>query len=280
MYPRGREALLVDPIVVQALQQVAKEGWEQEARQHARVALAALSDRQPAAEGRNERSAATATRSGGTAAAVAEHVMLSYNWGHQSVIKRVNRALQRLGYVVWIDIEKMQGSIVEVMAAAVEGAAVMVYGVSRAYKESANCRLEAQYAFQQRKEMVPLMLEEGYQANGWLGMLLGVRLYYVFYGPVLANEAVFESKIEELCRELGDKGKASSSSLAAVEAPILSKEVTEVSAAPTRQRQHPWATTRKLALVAWQALQACGTGTLLVLLIRRMLLVWRRRRTP
>ena len=40
-------------------------------------------------------------------------------------------------------------------------------------KESVNCRLEAQYAFQQQKEMVPLMLQEGYRANGWLGMLLG-----------------------------------------------------------------------------------------------------------
>eukprot|EP01048_Picozoa_sp_COSAG05_P005045 COSAG05_NODE_290_length_12056_cov_14.204232_10_plen_452_part_00 len=206
MYPRGREALLVDPIVVQALQQVAKEGWEQEARQHARVALAALSDRQPAAEGRNERSAATATRSGGTAAAVAEHVMLSYNWGHQSVIKRINTSLKSRGYLVWIDIEKMQGSTVEVMSAAVEDAAVMCYGISQAYKESANCRLEAQYAFQQKKEMVPLMLEDGYRANGWLGMLLGVRLWYGFYGTVLSSEEAFEGKMEELCRELGDRG--------------------------------------------------------------------------
>ena len=28
-----------------------------------------------------------------------------------------------------------------------EGAAVMCYGISQAYKESANCRLEAQYAY-------------------------------------------------------------------------------------------------------------------------------------
>ena len=59
------------------------------------------------------------------------------------------------------------------MALAVEKAAVMLVGVSVGYKESTNCRLEAQYAFQQQKEMVPLMLQEGYRANGWLGMLLG-----------------------------------------------------------------------------------------------------------
>ena len=76
------------------------------------------------------------------------------------------------GYSMWIDIEKRQGSTAEGMADA-EGAAVMCYGISQAYKESSNCRLEAQYAYQQQLDMVPLMMQEGYSAKGWLGMLLG-----------------------------------------------------------------------------------------------------------
>ena len=102
----------------------------------------------------------------------------------------------------------MQGSTVEAMSSAVEGAAVMCYAISQAYKESANCRLEAQYAYQQQLDMVPLMMEEGYSAKGWLGMLLGVRLWYGFYGTVLESEAAFEGKVDELCRELGEKGKS------------------------------------------------------------------------
>ena len=50
MYPPGREALLQDPTVAEALHQVASEGWEQEARQFAEAALAALSDIQPDAD--------------------------------------------------------------------------------------------------------------------------------------------------------------------------------------------------------------------------------------
>jgi len=34
----------------------------------------------------------------------------------------------------------MKGSVVDAMSLAVEGAAVMVWTVSRAYKESGNCR--------------------------------------------------------------------------------------------------------------------------------------------
>ena len=44
--------------------------------------------------------------------------------------------------------EQMKGSIVDAMSDAVEGAEVVLYGVSSGYKESANCRLEANYAHQ------------------------------------------------------------------------------------------------------------------------------------
>ena len=51
------------------------------------------------------------------------------------------------------------------------------------------------------------MMEKGYRAKGWLGMLLGVRLYYQFCGVVLESEMAFAAKVEELCRELGERGK-------------------------------------------------------------------------
>eukprot|EP01047_Picozoa_sp_COSAG01_P002621 COSAG01_NODE_70_length_28755_cov_34.709067_20_plen_556_part_00 len=190
--------------VMQSLRKVSSQegGMGKEARQYASGALFELD-----AEVRHKaKVAAEAAAAADEDGAPVEHVMLSYNWGHQDVIKRLNISLKARDYAVWIDVEKMQGSTVEAMADAVEGAAVMVYGISKAYKESTNCRLEAQYAFQQQTDMVPVMLEEGYSPNGWLGMLLGVRLWYGFYGSVLASEDAFEGKVEELCRELGDRG--------------------------------------------------------------------------
>ena len=83
----------------------------------------------------------------------------------------------------------------------------MCYGISQAYKEATNCRLEAQYAFQQHVDMVPLMMEDGYRAKGWLGMLLGVRLWYGFCGSVLESEAAFIGKVDKLCWELGERGE-------------------------------------------------------------------------
>ena len=46
------------------------------------------------------------------------------------------------------------------------------------------------------------------ETSGWLGMLLGVPLWYGFYGSVLESDGTFEGKVGELCRELGERGKA------------------------------------------------------------------------
>ena len=136
-----------------------------------------------------------------------KHVMISYCWDQQAVIKRVHAALVKRGYNIWIDIEQMKGSTVDSMAAAVEGAVVMLIGVSRQYKESTNCRLEAQYAMQREVQTIPLMLAEKYQADGWLGMLIGTRMWYGFYGAVLSDDSAFEIKVSELCRDLGVRGR-------------------------------------------------------------------------
>ena len=39
--------------------------------------------------------------------------------------------------------DRMKGNTMDAMSLAVDGAVCMLYGVSLAYKESANCRLEA-----------------------------------------------------------------------------------------------------------------------------------------
>ena len=72
-----------------------------------------------------------------------KHVMLSYQWSTQSTIARLNESLIARGYVTWFDLTNMKGSTMDAMSDAIEGADVMLYGVSLAYKESANCRLEA-----------------------------------------------------------------------------------------------------------------------------------------
>lgn len=108
-------------------------------------------------------------------------VMISYNWTQQALIKRINVRLKRHGLKVWLDVEQMQGSTISAMAAAVEGADIIIMCVSEQYQASANCRLEAEYALQRKKHIIPLMVgEANFRPSGWLGLILGAKLYYDF----------------------------------------------------------------------------------------------------
>ena len=42
------------------------------------------------------------------------HIMLSYEWSVQPVIKRIRDSLVRRGYRVWLDIDQMRGSTMDV----------------------------------------------------------------------------------------------------------------------------------------------------------------------
>ena len=51
-----------------------------------------------------------------------------------------------------------------------------LYAVSLAYKESPNCRLEANYAHQQNLDMIPLLMQESYQPAGKIVILFSICL--------------------------------------------------------------------------------------------------------
>eukprot|EP01043_Picozoa_sp_COSAG02_P015293 COSAG02_NODE_648_length_18943_cov_924.526746_13_plen_631_part_00 len=102
----GKEALIErGETVVDALRKVAETGWLPEARQFASGALLALSS-----------SAWTASMDGPTSAVRSSvgtgHIMISYSWVHQAIIKRLVHSLKQTGYSTWFDVDDMEGNIV------------------------------------------------------------------------------------------------------------------------------------------------------------------------
>ncbi|KAL5003906.1 hypothetical protein ScPMuIL_017362 [Solemya velum] len=131
-----------------------------------------------------------------------KHVMISYNWADQKTLIQVRDSLVVNGFKVWMDIDNMEGSLLQAMAEAVENAAVVLVCYSEKYKISQNCRTEAEYSFQLRKPMIPLRMQQGYVPDGWLGICLGTKLFYDFSGKY-----PFDQKMHDLLREMGNQGK-------------------------------------------------------------------------
>ena len=148
-------------------------------------------------EGKTARDKADKTKEGS-----GNHVMISYQQDAQEIMIQVKNQLQANGCRVWMDLEQMSGSTLETRAKAVENAAVVLICVSQRYKESPNCRSEAEYAYQLEKDIIPLMMEKNYKADGWLGMLLGTKLCIGFQ-----SKDNIDSGVAKLVRELAGRGK-------------------------------------------------------------------------
>jgi len=70
------------------------------------------------------------------------------------------------------------------------------------YKQSANCRLEAEYSVNQNKPIVPLIMEKGYKPDGWLGIILGSKIVIDF------TKYEFDECFNRLLKELVQHCKA------------------------------------------------------------------------
>ncbi|XP_076082164.1 uncharacterized protein LOC143052889 isoform X2 [Mytilus galloprovincialis] len=130
------------------------------------------------------------------------HIFISYAWNEKEMVYKLKDRLKQEGLEVWIDVERMGGSTLSAMAEAVENASVVLICMSEKYKLSPNCRLEAEYTFQCRKDYIPLMLQKQYRPDGWLGAILGAKLYFDFSGKY-----PFEKPWNGLMKELKGMGK-------------------------------------------------------------------------
>ncbi|CAH1794188.1 unnamed protein product, partial [Owenia fusiformis] len=146
----------------------------------------------PISDAQNDKLASSSTQTG--------HVMISYSWSNQKQVLEISEYIRKAGYKVWLDVDQIEGSTIEAMANAVENAHVVLVCMSQAYKDSPNSRAEAEYAYQLRKEVVPLKLQRNYRPDGWLGFVVGSRLFFDFSGKY-----TFESRIDGLMKELRRK---------------------------------------------------------------------------
>ena len=123
-------------------------------------------------------------------------VMISYAHKDKQICKQVYDELIRAGYRIWIDFNHMHGNVLDAMAHAIERSHTIIICISEHYQRSNFCRAEAQYAFQRKRKMVPILLQKHYKPNGWLSFILSQLLYVDF------TKYEFSKAIEILFKEL------------------------------------------------------------------------------
>ena len=136
------------------------------------------------------------------------HLMISYcQRASRNHVADLVRRFDLLEMPVWVDYRDMGGNVDDSMAIAVEGAAVVLVFVSRAYKESVACRRELKYASKLERPVIFLVSEmefindakEG--GGGWLALLMEDALW-IDVSSAQARDANFDSLVKRV-REKG-----------------------------------------------------------------------------
>jgi hypothetical protein len=110
-----------------------------------------------------------------------KHIMISYNSASRQICLKIKSELEKNNFKVWIDVEEIHGSSLDSMARAVEQAECVLMCVTEKYRQSVNCKSEAEYASKLHKKVIPIILEKGYEkVTGWLGILMGTKIFVDF----------------------------------------------------------------------------------------------------
>nr|CAF4123563.1 unnamed protein product [Adineta steineri] len=104
-------------------------------------------------------------------------IMISYCHRNKDLCHDIYDRLVNDGFRVWLDRENMFGSPMDAMAHAIENSQYVLVCMSDAYKQSPCCQLEANYAFQRKCPMIPLVVTPRYRPDGWLGIITSGKIY-------------------------------------------------------------------------------------------------------
>ncbi|CAF0826673.1 unnamed protein product [Adineta ricciae] len=107
-------------------------------------------------------------------------IMISYCHTDKELTYKIYKFLVDQGFKVWIDLDNMYGPAMNAMAYAVENSEFVIMCMSDSYKQSTYCQAEAEYAFNCKRRLLPLIMRPGYRPDGWLGFLIGSRIYVDF----------------------------------------------------------------------------------------------------
>lgn len=107
------------------------------------------------------------TPSEGLLSVFTDQVMISCNgecredWG---VCSKIKQDLEESNYKVWME----QTTNYDAMSRAIEESFCVLICMTDKYKKSAHCRSEAEFAYERKKPIIPLLLQDKYFPDGWL----------------------------------------------------------------------------------------------------------------
>ena len=133
-------------------------------------------------------------------------IMISYSHKDKDLCFQIYDRLQQDHFRVWLDRDQMYGTPLEAMSGAIEKSEFVLLCMSDAYKQSGYCKMEATYALEQDRLIVPLVMKSHYKPDGWLGIIVTGRMRIDF--PKYGFDDAYGKLRVELDRNRNEKKKS------------------------------------------------------------------------
>ena len=132
-----------------------------------------------------------------------KHVMISYSNSQRAIARQLSEELQDKGIDTWIEIDNLQRSWREGLAAAektnwaIDNAYAVICCYSQAYESSKNCKNQLSYAKDLNKKVIFVKVEADYKPQGVVAYLISNIYYYD-----LSTEKKFRKNLPKLVQRL------------------------------------------------------------------------------
>jgi hypothetical protein len=90
-------------------------------------------------------------------------LFISYQWGSQESVKNLYEFLKSKKYKTWMDINRLDAGglgLNNQLSQAIKSSRVVICCITKAYDKSENCKLEINWAKQNKKPLIILMFED------------------------------------------------------------------------------------------------------------------------
>ena len=114
-----------------------------------------------------------------------QHIMFSYSWKQKGRVRHIYDIIEEYYPQIpkWIDINQMQGNIIEAMGDAVDNSFLIIIFLSKDYKNSKNCKTESELIIGKQKKYLLVLIDQDYpflendENENWLSKMFKNQFY-------------------------------------------------------------------------------------------------------
>ncbi|CAF0910631.1 unnamed protein product [Rotaria sordida] len=100
------------------------------------------------------------------------HIMISYCYDDKDMAYKIQEFLANEGYNIWFKRDNPHEQTTDIQTEVIDNSTLIVLCISNSYKRDNQCQNVAEYAFNSKRPILPLIVRAGYTNDGWLTTII------------------------------------------------------------------------------------------------------------